>query len=159
MKNPARIFAITFFMCILTISCAKKNNYYSIGVDNTTGMITGRIWSGNTAGYTKGDTLIPPDTAHIPCPKSFGHNIIDTSFSIVKINAYLVSVLGTRLNYRFTDSVAKKIVFDTIFSGSSRTTLVYYFAVDSMTYDYHRVDSLNARTGIYYYTDEFLHTK
>jgi hypothetical protein len=54
--------------------------------------------------------------------------------------------------------VNKIVTFDTVFSGSARSTLTYYYGKDSMTFDYHLVTGYNAAANQYYQLNEFLHT-
>ena len=159
MKYPLSLFTAGLSICIIVFSCSKKSNPYTTGPNHAMGMTNTRMWSGNSKGYVQGDTVLLPDTSHIAWPKRFSRIITDTSFAIVRINDFLVSVLGTTLNYRSTDSIGKTVVFDTVLAGSLvRTNLIYYFSKDSMVYIYYKVGDLNAATGLYYYTEDTLHT-
>ena len=157
MKN---LIKYTLFVALILVgitSCVKKKNYSN--ADHTAGMGGSRSWSGTANGFYKGDTLLSTtDTTHSPWPKVFSRVLTDTLFPIVKVNGYMISVLGTPLAYRTTDSVAQTVRFDSTLTNSATTILTYYYAKDSMAFEYHRLEDFNTPAGNYYQTHEYLHT-
>src|SRR5580658_325465 len=102
MKNLTNCLCIIFLVAACSLGCNKSSNNYST-TDHTVGITNLRTWSGSANGYYKGDTMITVGTTLWAL--HFARNIVDTSFAIAKINGFVVSVLGTALDYQFTDSI------------------------------------------------------
>lgn len=158
MKNLIYLSALVSSIIIVFGACNKSSNSYTV-TDHTVGMVNVRLWSGTANGYTKGDTLLTSgDTTYTAWPKIYSRLIHDSSFSVQKINGFEVSVLGTPLAYRLTDSVNKTIRFDSLVTGSLTGILIYYFNKDSMTFQYDNVFGYNVPDSQYYQAHIFLHT-
>ena len=158
MKNVMLLLSIVTCVAIIAVACNKNSNNYSVA-DHTTGMVNGRLWSGNAYGYTQGDTLLTTgDTTHTVWAKIFSRTITDTSFSVQKINGFEVTVLGTTLTYRLTDSTNNLIRFDSVVTGTLNAILKYNYLNGSMSYEYHNVTGYNTNNHQYYQVNLFLHT-
>ena len=158
MNFHIRIISIIAISATIITSCTKNRNYSNI--DHTVGMTGARSWTGPIYGYYKGDTLLSStDTTHTPWPKVFSRTIADTLFAVQKLDGYRVSVWGVQLPYRATDSTAQTVRYDTTLPNSSPTILTFYYAKDSMTFEYHMLGEFNSAAGNYYQTHAFMHTK
>ena len=156
-KNPVYHFAIALLVCVTAYGCTKSRVYSQ--TDHTTGLTSkSRVWSGTTYGYFKGDTLIPPATANEDWAKIFNLTITDSTFSVVKINGFAVSVPGMTMIYRDTDYTQNAVRFDSTVAGSGTSYLLYFYLVDSVYYEYHNFSGYNSAANQYYQTHLYLHT-
>lgn len=155
MKNLLLSLSILSVVIFVT-SCKKQPNYSA--ADHTVGLTAVHLWSGNAHGNTQKDTLISGNSTKWLA--AFNHNIIDSSFAIQKVDGYSISVLGATLQWVTTDSFTDKTVKFAVTLGNTTTptTLIYYFAKDSIVLDYHKLGEYHPGTGQNYYTDEFLYT-
>ena len=161
MKNLITFLAIAFYAAI--ISGCGKNSDYTPGYDHTSGMIKTWYWSGIADGNYYYDSVRYDSPSHdsirIKWPKPYSRVITDTPIPVVKINDFAVSVMGTLLRYRSTDSTTYHTVkYDTTMPNSPISPLVYYFLKDSMTYEYHQIFEYHNPTGLYYQTNFTLHS-
>jgi len=160
MKIFVSFISIIFLVAVLSFGCNKSSNNYST-TDHTVGMTSLRSWSGTANGYYKGDTMMSigiglRDTIWA---LHFARTISDTSFSIAKLNGFVISVLGTPLNYQSTDSITTKtVLFDSNVSGTQTAILTYYYLQDSMTYQFNIITGFNTPANQYYQVNMFLHT-
>jgi hypothetical protein len=161
--SEKHLMKITHFLLfpILILACSLpgciKSSSYSV-TNHTVGVVGTRAWSGTISGYEQTDTVRLPDTAHVSWASPFSRTISDTTFNIEAVNGFLVSVLGTSFNYISTDSTHGIVLFDTTLAGSATSKLTYYYAADSITYEYHHVTGYNAASGLYYQVNAYLHT-
>jgi hypothetical protein len=156
-KSPVYYFALALLICVMAYGCTKKANYSQ--ADHTVGLTSKmRTWSGTSNGYYKGDTLIPPSTSTEDWAKLFNSTITDTSFAVLKVNGFAVSVPGMTMIYRDTDYVDKYVRFDSTVAGSGTSYLLYFYSVDSVYYEFHRFYGFNAAANQYYQTHLYLHT-
>jgi hypothetical protein len=148
-------------ICIVLFlfSCSKSGNNYT-NTDHTAGMITSHLWSGNSNGFSRGDTVLyPPSTVHTAWPKIFNRNITDTPFTVQKVNGYEIVAFGATMQYRGEDATHTYIKFDSVISGTLDATLYYYHNRDSMVFILNRVDSFSAAAAEYYQVHDSLHTR
>jgi len=147
----------TAALAVFVFACTKSSNYSN--TDHTVGLVNvSRHWSGYSKGYIKGDTLIPPATSSQVAALYYYHNIPDSFFAVQKVNGYLVSVMGTYMNYLTTDSVHTLVTFDTTATGSPTCFVKFNYSRDSMWLEYHQVGTYNSVTNHYYETNIYLHT-
>jgi hypothetical protein len=144
---------------ICSIGCNKSSNNFST-TDHTVGLTNSRTWSGTTHGYKNGDTVVntsigPRDTIGA---LYFANTISSQTFSIVKVNGFEATVLGTPVIYRSTDPVTHIVVFDSVVSGTKTATLTYYTLQDSMTYQFDSWGEYDAVPGQTVQEHTFLHT-
>ena len=160
MKKITNCTGLIFIAAMCSLGCNKTSNNYST-TDHTVGITKLRSWSGTADGYNKGDTMISTSIGlrDTVWALHFARNIVDTSFSIAKINGFAISVLGTPLDYISTDSITTKtVVFDSNVSGTQTAILTYYYLQDSMTYQFNIVTGFNSSANQYYQVNMFLHT-
>jgi len=160
MKNLLNLSSFLFCIIIVAIACSKSGNNYST-TDHTVGVIQSRSWTGTANGYLQGDTIEfpPPDVTHVPWAYAFNRVIADTSFPVTRINGFEISALGTMLTYKATDSTLQTVKFDSTLSGAAKSVFTFYYAKDSITYEYHSVSGYNATQNQYYQVNELWHTK
>lgn len=148
-------------ICIMLLlaACNPHRNDYAT-TDYTRGLIKSVTWSGTAGGYAQGDTIAhpSPDTTHVPWAKAFHHLITDTTFAIQRVNGFAVQIGSQMLRFNTVDSAHGYVKFDTTVAGSGHDVLLYFYAKDSFSYEYHIITGQNAATGIYYETDMYLHT-
>ncbi|MES2702030.1 MAG: hypothetical protein V4649_05295 [Bacteroidota bacterium] len=161
MRNLLSFTALAFYAAI--IAGCGRNNDYTPGYDHTSGMIKTFHWTGTTTGYYKSDSIIKDvhgaDSAVIKWPRHYSRLILDTTIPIVKINDFAVSFMGALLRYKSTDSSLQQVRYDTTFSGAPITSMIFYYAKDSVKYEYHKIDEYHAPTGHNYQEHWDLHTK
>ncbi len=158
MKKTLFSVSLLLIAAALFSQCTKSGNYSA--ADHTVGLVNvTKHFKGYAYGYYKGDTLLYPlDTTHYPWTKYY-YRTIDSTFSIQKVNGFLINVVGVYMNYKSTDSLTYKVVkFDTVFPGVPRSLLNYYYAKDSIYLECHHSDSLNTYSNQYYQSHIFLHT-
>jgi hypothetical protein len=154
MKKLSFYIALLGAFAFFAHGCSKPGNYVSI--NHTIGMTNTMTWSGNSWGYSYGDTL--EGDHHFSWPEYFNRNIVDTSFAVQNIDGFDISIMGAVLAWRSTDSVAKTVKFDSVISGSLTASLVFYYSKDSIVFNYIRVYGKNDTDNIYYQTNYFLYT-
>jgi hypothetical protein len=159
MKNLRMYPGCILVAAICSFGCNKSGNNFST-TDHTLGLTNSRSWSGTTHGYANGDTTVntvsgPRDTIGA---LYFSRILVDTFFSIVKINGFEASVLGTPVAYRSTDPVTHIVVFDSSVTGTLSATLTYYSLQDSMTYQFDKWGEYDAVPGQTVQVHTFLHT-
>lgn len=157
MKLTLKLPALMVCAALAIAGCNKSSNNYS-STDHTVGMLTPRQWTGVSSGFTPGDSTIGI-TVHHGWPVHFSRNIADTTAIVQKIDGFTIKVMGTTLAWRTTDSAAGYVRYDTVLSGSAVSTFIFYYAADSMTFDYHKIESHNDSAGRYIETNTFWHTK
>ncbi len=158
MKISKFLSVFLFSPFFLFFSCGKSSGGGYTNTDHTVGMIKIRAWSGYIYGYIIGDTMLPVDTTHYPWPKYFYHAVNDTSFEVGKIDGFTITMPGTTLPYRFTDPATKLERFDTTLGNAVPSFLMYYPAIDSMSYEFHQLNGLNVNANKYYQVKMYLAT-
>ncbi len=156
-KSPVDYFVTALFICVIAYGCTKKADYSQ--TDHTVGLTSKmRTWSGTTNGYYKGDTLIPPATTNEDWAKIFNRIITDSTFAVLKVDGFAVSVPGMTMIYRDTDHVGNYVRYDSTVAGSGTSYLLYFYLVDSVYYEYHSFYGFNAAANQDYQTHLYLHT-
>jgi hypothetical protein len=149
MRKIPIFLAVTLSVSLIN-ACSKS---YNNGVDHTVGITnTARHWTGTAYGKADDTTISVWDDSTVVHTAKAYTRAADTSFAVLKHDTYAVTVFGVLLRYRETDSLKQTVKFDTVFSAhnnTAKTELVYYYAKDSMTFEYHKIKELNTYSGHY----------
>ncbi len=147
---------LVFCFFALLFSCGKKNSYDD-SIDYTKGIPGTRSFSLKSNGNLYADTIV--DSVHTMWPEAYNRTVSDTTLTITKYDGFGINIYGMRLRYRSTDLVAHIIKFDSTIPGSGATQLLYYYMLDSMTFEFNHLIELHVPSGKMFETHDFLHTK
>lgn len=160
MKNLITLASVAF--CTVIVTSCSKNSDYAAGTDHTSGMTTGKRWSGHTDGNCKMDTsyvdATTHNTEHKTKLKPFSRIITDSVFALEKYNDFTIKALGNWMRYRSTDSATHIVKYDTTYPGSAKSFINFNYSDGSVDMEIHKLYEQDAETGNFFQEHWYLHT-
>jgi hypothetical protein len=157
MKDIRKYLVITAFAWSVAIVPGCKKPEDPAPNDYTVNLLTTRYWAGSASGNLTKDTII--NAKKIKWPAPFSRTINDTFFAPRKVDNNSVSVHGATFVFRSIDQDTRTATFDVTLPGAARSVLTRYIENDSLTIEYHWTSPLDSLSGMYFFTDEYLHTQ